>query len=291
MFIINYYNVVSQRESASVLQAKCFRRWLKNVQSMQPIDERNGQSGPESYVGGAPQGLSGLLGSALTETDSDDNALLRFPSDNPQTYDPNGVGLIKNTAEYNGTNFIRYDTNFGERGTLNEKATTKVAPITKENLERHTQIVQSNVHTQIVQSDVHPFSSVHQNEGRSAFTVVRPRPANQKEGDNEIAQTPRSMVTRGNNTGQVVQSTDKVLYPYTQYDYQSPDLYDKIYSESTARVACVSACKVSAASKCVTDSARIARGLGRATNLVLPSVCDSFSQLLDTANYGVCLQR
>lgn len=252
------------------------------MQSMQSIDERNGQSGPESYVGGPPRGLSGLLGSALTETDSDDNALLRFSSDNPQTYDPSGEGLIKNTAEYNGTNFMRYDTNFGERRTLNEKVTTKVAPITKENLERHTQIVQSNVH---------PFSNVHQNEGPSAFTVVRPRPANHKEGDNETAQTPRSMVTRGNNTGQVVQSTDRVLYPYTQYDYQSPDMYDKIYSESTARVACVSACKVSAASKCVTDSARIARGLGRATNLVLPSVCDSFSQLLDTANYGVCLQR
>uniref|UniRef100_K1R776 Sfi1 spindle body domain-containing protein n=1 Tax=Magallana gigas TaxID=29159 RepID=K1R776_MAGGI len=275
------YNVDPTTRQDLVLKAKCFRRWLKNVQSMQSIDERNGQSGPESYVGGPPRGLSGLLGSALTETDSDDNALLRFPSDNPQTYDPSGVGLIKNTAEYNGTNFMRYDTNFGERRTLNEKVTTKVAPITKENLERHTQIVQSNVH---------PFSNVHQNEGPSAFTVVRPRPANHKEGDNETAQTPRSMVTRGNNTGQVVQSTDRVLYPYTQYDYQSPDMYDKIYSESTARVACVSACKVSAASKCVTDSARIARGLGRATNLVLPSVCDSFSQLLDTANYGVCLQ-
>ncbi|XP_065934156.1 uncharacterized protein [Magallana gigas] len=42
------YNVDPTTRQDLVLKAKCFRRWLKNVQSMQSIDERNGQSGPES---------------------------------------------------------------------------------------------------------------------------------------------------------------------------------------------------------------------------------------------------
>jgi hypothetical protein len=272
-----------------LFQAKCFRRWLKNVQSMQSIDERNpyAQSGVESYVGGPPRGLSGLLGSAcLTETDSDDNALLSFPHDIPQMNGQSGMGLVRDTVESNGTNFIRYDTKFGEHRTPDEKITKKVAPITKENLERHTQIVQSNVQ---------PFSSIHMNDGPSAFNIVRPCPVYQKDspGEHGIPTTPRSMVTRGNNTNQAVQRTDKVLYPQTQYSNLKPKSQTQNLSSNAARVASVSACQpvVCSASKCVTDSARIARGLGRATSLVVPSVSDSFTQLLDTANYGVCLQR
>lgn len=257
------------------------------MQSMHSIDERSpyAQSGQESYVGDPPWGLSGLLGSArLTETDSDDNALLSFPHDILQINGQNGMGLVKNTVESNGTNFVRYDTKFGEHRTPDEKITKKVAPITKENLERHTQIVQSNVQ---------PFSSIHMNDGPSAFNIVRPCPVNQKDflGENGIPTTPRSMVTRGNNTSQAVQRTDKILYP--QYTNLKPEVPIQNLSSNATRVASVSACQpvVCSASKCVTDSARIARGLGRATNLVLPSVSDSFTQLLDTANYGVCLQR
>ncbi|XP_062597363.1 uncharacterized protein LOC134258788 [Saccostrea cucullata] len=282
------YNVDPRTRQDLVLKAKCFRRWLKNVQSMQSIDEKDpyAQSARESYVGGPRQGLGGLLGSAqLTETDLRDNALLSFPHDNLQTYEPNGVGLNRNTIEYEGTNFIRYDTKFGEHRTPGEKITTKVAPITKENLERHTQIVQSNMQ---------PFSSIHLNDGPSAFTIVRPCPANEKNspGENGNPPTPRSRVTRGNSTGQAVQSTDKILYPQTHYDNFNGEPRVPIFSDSVARVACVPASQpvTCSASKCVTDSARIARRLGRATNLVLPSVSESFTQLLDTANYGVCLQ-
>ncbi|XP_056013251.1 uncharacterized protein LOC125646673 isoform X4 [Ostrea edulis] len=280
------YNVDPRTRQDLVLKAKCFRRWLKNVQSMHSIDERSpyAQSGQESYVGDPPWGLSGLLGSArLTETDSDDNALLSFPHDILQINGQNGMGLVKNTVESNGTNFVRYDTKFGEHRTPDEKITKKVAPITKENLERHTQIVQSNVQ---------PFSSIHMNDGPSAFNIVRPCPVNQKDfpGENGIPTTPWSMVTRGNNTSQAVQRTDKILYP--QYTNLKPEVPIQNLSSNATRVASVSACQpvVCSASKCVTDSARIARGLGRATNLVLPSVSDSFTQLLDTANYGVCLQ-
>ncbi|XP_078337058.1 uncharacterized protein LOC111134265 isoform X6 [Crassostrea virginica] len=44
------YNVDPRTRQDLILKAKCFRRWLKNVQSMQSIDERNpyAQSGPES---------------------------------------------------------------------------------------------------------------------------------------------------------------------------------------------------------------------------------------------------
>lgn len=206
MIIVFYF----YKESDFVLQVKCFRRWLKNVQFMQLIDERNGQSGLESYVGGFLRGLSGLLGFVLIEIDSDDNVLLRFSLDNFQIYDFSGVGFIKNIVEYNGINFMRYDINFGERRILNEKVIIKVVFIIKENLERYIQIVQSNVYF---------FFNVYQNEGSFVFIVVRFRSVNYKEGDNEIVQIFRFMVIRGNNIGQVVQSTDRVLYFYIQYDY------------------------------------------------------------------------
>lgn len=177
---------------------------------MQLIDERNGQSGLESYVGGFLGGLSGLLGFVLIEIDSDDNVLLRFSLDNFQIYDFSGVGFIKNIVEFNGINFMRYDINFCERRILNEKVIIKVVFIIKENLERYIQIVQSNVYF---------FFNVYQNEGSFVFIVVRFRSVNYKEGDNEIVQIFRFMVIRGNNIGQVVQSTDRVLYFYIQYDY------------------------------------------------------------------------
>ena len=256
---------------------------------MQSIDERNpyAQSGPESYVGVPAQGLGGLLGSArLTETDSDDIALLCFNApENQEIDDHNGVGTRVN-VQNNDTNFIRYDTKFGEHGPPDEKITKKVAPITKENLERHTQIVQSTA--------IQPFSNVRLNEKPSAFTVVKPQLAHQKDlqSESDPFQISKTMKSRGHISGPVVTTTKrKLLYPQTQYDCLNPDLHENLFTEATEAGVSVCTPIVCAASKCVTDSARIARGLGRSTSRVLPSTSDSFTQLLDTANYGVCLQR
>ena len=146
--------------------------------------------------------------------------------------------------------------------TIKERATSKVAPITVENLEKHERC-QSNV-------PLHADLTNYVNEtSRSAFVRI---PSSSRQGSvkddifrtanfEQVQNIPR--LGTGIKSGHSVKRTVK--------------------AGSVQR-------SLEGVSKIVSDQARIARGLGRATNVVPPSIMENM-QLLDTANYGVCLQR
>ncbi|KAK3104624.1 hypothetical protein FSP39_006445 [Pinctada imbricata] len=263
------YNVDPQQRQDLVLKAKCFRRWLQNVQTMQSIDEHGLDDFPDPLSQTVKQ--SYVHGSMRADDRYHGNKVARVLESDLET------AFSNFSSDFNARQEL--PSRFVERGRrepvfqvehIKERATSKVAPITVENLEKHEQY-QSNM-------PVRSNLAVFVNEtSRSVFDRVNtPKTPRSLQADivtsERVEQTQNvARLGTGMKVGQTVKRTIKL---------GSAQLKD---SASTPLGVSPGV------SKNVIEKARIARGLGRATNVVPPSIAENI-QLLATANYGVCLQ-